>query len=553
MHKRFITTLALLTAGFLNANAEDRLELDDLATEIEGLGSIANAAQQRQAIYESARQWAEVDPGTAYAAIMDLPPGSLRDDIEGSLVTSWLAVDTATALHFFASLDEPPAYLVAASTIRGTMSGWLPVSPDSDLSEILDISTELPVQIARSLRLQIIRRLARSDPQTAAERILTFPPEERRQAGLNISRDYASANPDAALAWARELQHNDIEQAVVQAMVAEDPYGMLARAVSGEDGITLPLVAQGAFGSRGLDRSQFGSSLLQLPRTAASERALASFTQSWLVLDQDGALDWLANSGEELPREAIMRAASRAGRDPDFAARFAERLQGENRSEWIENVASQTGQLDAVIALDWLEPFRTDPAYTRAVAKIIPQLAVVDGPRAARLIQVLDGRQWLGATWTVSRQWAKTDPVAAAQWADGLPENARGPSIRAAVDEWHSYDSAGAERWALGLPRAALREEALRALVAAVANDGQIPPQRMFDAFGTESARQNSILGAIGMLTMQNRKAARELYETQLTDPVLRERAKVMLNPPPPEPGQRLGLFGPVPAPRDTN
>ena len=533
--------------GCLNAGAQERLNLDDVATQIEDLFSIADASEQRRAIYATARQWAEVDPRTAYTAIMDQSPGSLRDDIEGSLVTSWLAVDTTSALRFVVSLEEPPAYLMAASTIRGNVSGWLPVSPESDLVEILDISDELPAEIARSVRLQTVRRMARSNSRTAAERIKTFPPEERRQAGMNIAGDYASANPGGALAWARALQERDIEQAVVQAMVAADPYGMLARAVSGEEGITLPLVASGAFNSRSLDRAQFGSALAQLPRTAASEQAISTFTQSWLVHDQDAALDWLANSGVELPPTAIMRAANRAGRDPEFAAQFAERLQGKNRSEWIENVGSQLGRQDAELALEWLDKFRADPAYPRVVADIVPQLAITNGPRAARLIQLLEGREWLGATWTVSRQWAKTDPVAAAQWADGLPENARGPSVRAAVDEWHSYDPVRAERWVLGLPRSMMREDALLSLVSAVASDGQIPPGRMFDAFSTESARQSGILGAISMLTMRNREGARELYETQLTDPRLRQRAEALLDPPPFEPGQRGGFFGPVP------
>lgn len=554
MLERFIATLALLIAGCLNAGAQERLNLDGVTTQIGDLLAIADASEQRRAIYETARQWAEVDPGTAYTAIMDQPPGPLRDDIEGSLVTSWLAVDTVLALRFVASLEEPPAYLMAASTIRGTVSGWLPVSPDSDLVEILDISDELPAEIARSVRLQTVRRMARSNPQTAAERIKTFPPGERRQAGMNIARDYATAYPYAALAWSRDLQELDVEQAVVQAMVAVDPYGMLVRAVSGEEGITLTLVASGAFGSQSLDRARFGSALAQLPRTTESERALSTFTQSWLVHDQDAALDWLANSGVELPPTAIMRAANRAGRDPGFAAQFAERLQGQNRSEWIENVGSQLGRQDAELAIEWLEQFRADPAYPRVVADIIPQLAITNGPQAAQLIQLLEGREWLGATWAVSRQWAKNDPIAAAQWANGLPENARGPSVRAAVDEWHSYDPVGAEHWVLGLPQGMMREEALLGLVSAVASDGQIPPERMFDAFSTELARQNGILGAISMLTMRNREGARELCEAQLTDPELRLRAGTLLDPSPLEPGQRGGLFvGPVPTPSNAN
>jgi hypothetical protein len=543
----------LLIVGCLNAGAQERLNLDEVATQIEELFSIADAPEQRRAIYETTRQWAEVNPIAAYAAIMDQPPGVVRDEIEGSLVTGWLTVDTAAALHYVASLEEPPAYLMAVSTMRGNVSGWLPVSPDSDLVDILKIADELPIEVARSVRLQTVSRMARNDPQTAAERIRTFPPEERRQAGMNIARDYASAYPDGAFAWARELREHDVEQAVVQVMVAADPYGMLARAVSGEEGITLPLVASGAFGSQSLDRVQFGSVLAQLPRTTASEQALSTFTQSWLVHEQDAALEWIANSGVELPPEAIMRAANRAGRDPEFAARFAERLQGENRSEWIENVGSQFGRQDAELALDWLEQFRADPAYPRVIADIVPQLAITNGPRATQVIQVLEGREWLGATWTVSRQWAKTDPVAAAHWADGLPDIARAPSVRAVVDEWHSYDPVRAERWVLGLPLSTMREEALLSLVSAVASDGQIPPERMFDAFSTESARQNGILGAISMLTMRNREDARELYETRLTDPELRQRAEALLYPRPLEPGQRGGLFGPVPTPSNTN
>lgn len=550
----FLASFTLLIAGCLNAGAQERLNLDDVAAQFEELLSIADASERRRAIHETASHWAEADPTAAYSAVMDQAPGTLRDEIEGSLVTSWLAVDTASALRFVGSLEEPPAHLMAVSTIRGNVSRWrLPVSPDSDLVEILEIADELPVEIARYVRLQIAGRMARSDPPSAAQRIRTFPPEERRQAGMNIAREYASVYPDGALAWAQALQEPDVEREVVQTMVAADPYGMLARAISGEEGITLPLVASGAFGSQNLDRAQFGSALAHLPRTTTSAHALSTFAQSWLVHDQDAALEWLANSGVEWPPEAILRAANRAGSDPDFAAQFAQRLQGRNRSEWIENVGSRYGRQNPERALEWLEQFRSEPAYTKVVANIIPQLAITNGPRAAQLIQVLEGREWLGATWTVARQWAKNDPVAAARWADGLPDNARGPSVRAAIDEWHSYDPAPAESWVLGLPPGAMREESLLGLVTAVASEGQIPPERMLDAFSTESARQNAILGAINMLTLRNREGALELYESQLTHPELRQHAEALLHPPTHEPGQRGGFFGPVPTPSNTN
>jgi hypothetical protein len=96
-----------------------------------------------------------------------------------------------------------------------------------------------------------------------------------------------------------------------------------------------------------------------------------------------------------------------------------------------------------------------------------------------------------------------------------------------------------------------MREEGLLSLVSAIASDGQIPPERLFEAFSTEPARQNGILGAISMLTMRNRAGARELYETGLTDPQLRQRAEALLDGPRLEPGQQGGLFRPIPTPAD--
>jgi hypothetical protein len=50
---------------------------------------------------------------------------------------------------------------------------------------------------------------------------------------------------------------------------------------------------------------------------------------------------------------------------------------------------------------------------------------------------------------------------------------------------------------------------------------------------------------------MRNRAGARELYETDLTDPQLRQRAEALLDGSRLEPGQQGGLFRPIPTPAD--
>lgn len=519
-----------------------------IAAELEAIAATADASARTRAIYDVTRRWASEAPVAAYDAIAASPPGALRDEIEGVLLSGWMAVDTAAALRFVAALDVPPPRLLNASRMRGAISGWLFVSPDSDLLELFDIAGALPAEIGASARMQLLRRIAQQEPRTAAELVTRLPLEERRQNGTNVARDFAAADPEAALAWARELGIRDVEDAVIEGMAARDPYGMLMRATA-EEAIGLGLVATGALAAPTLDKAQFGTALAQLPRTAESAAALSSFTQSWLVRDQQAALDWLAGVGVDMPREAILRAANRVSRDPAVAAAYALRLEGQNRSEWIDIVATAYGREDPARALEWLEPFRTDPAYARVAAKIVPNLASSNGPRAAQLFQAL-AAPGAGAPWGVTREWAKSDPVAAARWADGLTGYERSPAVRAAVDEWHSYDPAAAERWARGLPAGPLRDDALYALVYAFANADELSQEEQFAAFDrllasfdTDAARQTAILGAVTYLLRNRRDAARELAES-LTDPALRCRASQLLDP---QPGGQGGLFGPAP------
>ena len=537
---------ALLAAG-LDASAQETRPDDGIAVQLDGILAIADASERTRAINSTARIWAEGDPAAVYPAIRQQVPGDFRNQIEMAFVSSWLFVDTTSALRFFAGLEEPPAYLLSASAMRGAVSGWLPRSPGTDPEEILRIADELPAVIASSVRWQTIRWIAAENLQMAAARVNGFPPEDRRQAGLNIAREFATAFPEAALAWARSLQEPDVEWLVLRSISAADPYGTLARAVSGEEGITLQQVASAAVDSRDLDRAQFGTALAQLPEMAGKSAALSSFVQSWLVNDQDSALDWIASSGVALPAEAIHRAADRAGRDPEAAARMAERMTGANRSEWIGRIGSNFARTDPELALDWLDPFRDDAAYPDALAAIVPELARVDGPRAAGLLASIDQAARGGLNLTVARHWARSDPTAAARWADALPDEVRALSLRAAVDEWQSYDAGAAEAWILGLPAGPLREDALISLVTTAASDGQMPSERLLASFGTESARQSAIYGAISQLIRHDKDVARELYDTRLTDPALRCHAKNLLDPPAPAPGQTVRLFGPVP------
>lgn len=552
MRQRPKIFLGLFLAGCLTAAAQQPPNFEEISAELDTLLSLTDALEQRRAIFRMAEQWAEEDPIAAYTVISAGPAGSLRDEIEGSLLLRWMGIDTASALRFVASLEEPPPYLLAESRIRGAVSPWLPVSPGSDLVELFDIAAELSEDLARSVLLQVTRRMARSDPRAAAQLVESLPSEERITTGMSIARDYVAVDAEEALAWARRLHVPEVEQAVVEAMAARDPYGMLSRAVY-DDEIDLSLIAMGAIDAQDLDRAQFGSALAQLPPTPPKSQALAMYVQSWLVADQDAVFEWILDSGVELPPEAILLAANRASEDSEFATGYAQRLQGEARSQWIRSVGERYGNEDPVRAIEWLESFRTDPGYLRAVVGIAPRLASSDAPRAARLVETLEGPEAIGATWMVAREWAKGDPVAALRWADGLQGIVRETAIRLVIDEWYSDDPARTESWILGSAPGPMREEALVGLVTAVATNAQIPPERLFNAFDTRSARQMAVFFAIGRLLSADRAGARELFETRLTDPALRQRAKTMLDPPALRSNQEATPAGPRPTASGTN
>jgi hypothetical protein len=235
----------------------------------------------------------------------------------------------------------------------------------------------------------------------------------------------------------------------------------------------------------------------------------------------------VANAGR-VPASAF-QAASRYVADNDLAAaeRLLAQIPSENRTAWLQGIAQSYARNDAKAGAAWVARLRGDPAYPSAVSAIAQTLARVDGPAAAALLDGVTERgpaaqALAGATNGVAAAWARTDPLAAAEWARGIGGDERGAQALSSVAQvWGDRDYAAARAWTLGLPAGPARDAALRPLLMTGGN----VETSLLASFSSDVTRQTAVMTAATQIAGRDPKEARALVDRYVTLPALREQA----------------------------
>jgi len=226
----------------------------------------------------------------------------------------------------------------------------------------------------------------------------------------------------------------------------------------------------------------------------------------------------MGNRDRLRPADLKIVAQTLAWNDATAGEQYLAQLPSEARFAWIQGLAQGRVQTDPRAAAAWVERLRQDPAYASAAVTVAQGLARVDAPAAGELIAGIDNlsasdAQTLGmASYNIGTAWARTNPLAAAEWARDLHvDEWRSAGLRAVIGTWAESDSSAAKRWTLRLPAGALRDGALGSLLAM--NTKSEPDAELLRAFSSDEARQQALLGAVFRLAQRDTDAARSISQ----------------------------------------
>jgi hypothetical protein len=182
-----------------------------------------------------------------------------------------------------------------------------------------------------------------------------------------------------------------------------------------------------------------------------------------------------------------------ATENPDLARSSLSGMPAGAREGWIAGAANGLARNDFEGTLRWLDGFRGEPGYDRAV-----NAALSTG--------------------------AASNPVAVARYLDSAPASAASPQIVGNVTRrWVATDAAAAERWARALPSGPVRDEALSGLMQ---SGDAATISRVLGELSSDAARARGAMTGAATLARTDLAAARRLIAEHIRDPEQRALAE---------------------------
>jgi len=473
---------------------------------------------------------ARQDLRAALAQLEEIRAEPARSVFRAAVLREWGRSDPAAVLEYIATLDATAQQLAVGTSLRELAR--------AEPQRALEIAARLSEGARRMVEQVAVQRLAETDARAALRYAETLPGAgpQRRQLLQTIAGFYGKQDPDAALAWARDLAgEQGVLAAVVGGIAATNPARAFELAASLPATERFQAVQSTVMnGLRpGGDAAAMADRILEL-RPELRTMALSTLFSFWTFGQSEDALDWLTRNGDRVPVDAYRDAARQiANRFPATAARYVSQVPPAVRPDWIAAVAQALAQNDAQAGVTWLERFRGQAGYGEGVATLTQVIAQSDPPRAARLLATVDGplRESSSSVQVIANQWAQRDPAAAARWVLDLETPAaRAAAIQILTATWALDNLPAARSWALQLATGLERDAALMPVFASGVASGAPPDRAIAAAFSSSAALAGAVTNAAAQLAYVDAVRARALVAEYVTDRAQRERAEKIID-----------------------
>jgi hypothetical protein len=500
----------------------------DPATAFDRALALDDFGASRIALDRVGAVWGRTDPRAALESAETIDDIELRTTFQSEVLRAWAQLDSQGLLEHVIALDSGKQERLAVGLMEVARF---------DPERTLAIADRFPSSLRGAIQRAAVEALARTDPEGALERIRTLPlGPEQQFARQTLARVYGKRDPDAALAWARASADREAMLGVLSGIAVTDPsraFDVAATLPTMDRGNAYLRIVGGAASDRDADFPALAERLLAAGDEPATANGMIQLVQMWQTRAPDRAAEWVVANGAHVPPGAFQVVGRYlAQNDPAGAERRLVQIPAEGRNAWLQGMAQGYAQSDAKAAVAWVDRLRNDPAYPAAASTIAQGLAGSDPQMGAALLDSVAERGGVSpqtitiASNNVAAAWARTNPLAAAEWARGFADKSQVQLLGAVVQTWAGSDAAAARAWTLQMPAGGARDAALRPLLTSAGNgvDTSLLP-----FFSGDAARQQAVVNAASQLARRDPAEARALVDRYVTRPELRTQADRIL------------------------
>lgn len=492
--------------------------------------AIDDAGLRMVALERVAGAWARMNPRAALARAEEIDDQELQLTLQSSVLREWARLDADGLFDHFATLDRSDQQRFAGI-------GMFELAR-IDPNRMMELAGTLPPGIGENMRQTAIGVIAQNDPLAALRYLGQFAPGRQQLLRQTVARSYGQKDADAALEWARASGEPTDLPNVLAGIARNDPNRALDMALdlpgALERANAVQAVLNGLGNGRDLDAEAIADRLVVLADEPVRNAGIARLMQTWSQREPERALGWLIANAQRAPAAAFQNVARALGAtDPAAAARHVAQVPAEMRPQWLQSAAQSYAQTDARGAVAWVAQYRGQPGHAEATAAVAQQLARMDAPAAAELLDsvattLLGTGTFVPAARAVARGWAQSQPLAAAAWALQLPSGqARTAALTDTAAVWASKDYAAARGWTMQLAAGEARDAALGALLAR--SGAEQLDSALIAEMSTPATRERAVLNAMRAVAVRNPAEARTLIDRYLTSPAQREQAERIL------------------------
>lgn len=494
------------------------------------------------------RRLLQRDPQAALAEALRIADAEQRPGPLFGVLADWGEIDRDAALTAALEIAETRGDARGLAFVQSALR----TADITEAAALFRDAERFPPEQAAQLRHVTLRKMSTQDPALAARELAQVQNREARaQLARIMADDFAAHDPYAALEWARGLEPPvaGIEATMLAAIARSNPYEAIDLAAKSKDpnGVlrSVQRIVDATLDGGAADIARLADAALRAAGSAGDDRVVQGVTTAWAEREPRAALDWLVSQAGLVPSALFAQTAAVIGqRNADVAVAYASRVPPLLRDDWFASIAQGYARGNPRAAADWVASLRGDPAYPRAASAIAVNLATLDAPAAARLLETtgLDSDSVRGAAGSVAQEWARADPTAAAQWSARLPEPVRDEALAGVMNRWLQDDFATARAWVTRSPRGQIRDRLLGLTMGVAAGQGRFDGELLAD-FDSDAARSVALRTGIALVAQRDERHARDALNRYVTDQALRVELESMLDRELPQPGASVPRF----------
>jgi len=355
-------------------------------------------------------EWFRFDSGAALASLQELESTVIREMIVEYLAIRGEFVNIPELNQMISGLSDASRYNIALQSVQNK-------DPAQAFEELLTLPNKGQ---SRDVTMYVaIQRWARIAPEEALSRVLRIE-KSMQQDGLvaGVVHAWASIDPEAAL-LAMFAAGNEIKNG--STMVLSE-----AGRSNGLEAVELVEKYSDRLGDRAMNNVLTGWAM-------SDPRAAAAYVEvSGLATNDDIIRFALHSYGREYPREAyewgvrigvtakgmkgIVGAV--AGNNPLEAEQIMLELpSGIDRDQFLVSIASGKANSSPESAVTWLEQYRGERSYGRAVSSVVKRWGYREPARAAEeLLKIGDDKLHKEVAPYLVKRWYTKDPLAVVDW-----------------------------------------------------------------------------------------------------------------------------------------